>query len=167
MRKALFWLALICLGALWLLSDRLFLPEQITAASAKVRDGDTITLNESNYRLFGIDAPEYKQSCKDAKGVDWPCGKAARAMLESHVLAGTITCLPQAEDQYDRKVAKCSSATTPDLGAAMVQAGLAVSPANRGTAPYAEEEGAARSAKRGIWQGDFVMPDAYRAANPR
>ncbi len=167
MRALGFWAFFLGLIALWAFSDRLFPPELVTAATAKVRDGDTITLNAVNYRLYGIDTPEYKQMCKDAKGADWPCGKAARAQLETFVLAGSITCEPQAEDQYNRKVAKCSSATTPDLSAAMVQAGLAVSPASRGTAPYADEETSARTAKRGIWQGAFDLPADYRAANPR
>ncbi len=166
-RKAFFWLLLIAMIGLWAASDWLFPPEKITAPSAKVRDGDTIVLGETIFRLHGIDAPEYRQMCKDAGGKDWPCGKAARAQLEALVLSGSLVCEPRAEDQYNRKVAKCASATVPDLSEAMVQAGLAISPAARGSAPYADAEESARDAKRGIWQGSFESPADHRAANPR
>jgi endonuclease YncB( thermonuclease family) len=166
-RKAFFLFLLVGAIGLWLMSDTLFPPEVIRAATAKVRDGDTITIESTHYRLYGMDAPEYRQMCKDGSGKDWPCGKAARAQLEALVLAGSITCEPRAEDRYNRKVAKCASATTPDLSEAMVQAGLAISPAERGTAAYADAEDSARTAKRGIWQGAFTPPEEYREANPR
>jgi endonuclease YncB( thermonuclease family) len=166
-RKAGIWALIIALIGLWAFGDQLFPPETISAPTAQVKDGDTIVLNGTTFRLYGIDAPEYRQTCKDAKGADWPCGKAARSQLEAYVLTGSIICEPKAEDQYDRKVAKCASATVPDLAEAMVQAGLAISPAARGTATYADAEDSAKSAKRGIWQGSFETPATYRAANPR
>jgi endonuclease YncB( thermonuclease family) len=55
----------------------------------------------------------------------------------------------------------------PDLSHAMVHAGLAVSPEARGSNTYADAQDQARTAKRGIWQGTFVMPDQYRSTNPR
>jgi endonuclease YncB( thermonuclease family) len=51
----------------------------------------------------------------------------------------------------------------PDLSEALVQAGMAVSPASRGDAPYGDAEAAARSAKRGLWQGSFELPAEWRA----
>jgi endonuclease YncB( thermonuclease family) len=166
-RKVFFWLLLIAVISLWAFSDRLFPPEVIRAPSATVRDGDTLVIGTKTFRLYGIDAPEYRQLCKDAKGLDWPCGKAARSLLEAYVLPGSIACEPQAQDKYGRDVARCKSATVPDLSEAMVQAGLAISPAARGTAPYEQAEESARGAKRGIWQGQFDSPADYRAANPR
>jgi endonuclease YncB( thermonuclease family) len=181
MIRKLFYLALLIgLISVWALSDTLFPPEVINAPNAKVRDGDTLSLNghtqelkeEKIFRLYGIDAPEYRQMCKDANGKDWPCGKAARAQLEAFVLSGSIKCIPQAQDRYGRSVARCSSATVPDLSHAMVHAGLAVSPEASaperiGSNPYADAQDQARTAKRGIWQGAFVMPDQYRSTNPR
>jgi endonuclease YncB( thermonuclease family) len=166
-RKLGFTLLLLLLLAGWAMSDRLIPPELIKAETARVRDGDTISVNEVTFRLYGIDAPEYRQMCKDSAGKDWPCGKAARAQLEAFVLSGSIVCEPQAEDRYNRKVAKCASATVPDLSHSMVQAGLAISPAERGSAAYAEAEDSARTAKRGIWQGEFIQPAEWRNLNPR
>ncbi len=161
------WAVLIGLIGLWAFSDRIFPPEVIAASVAKVRDGDTLVIDGKTFRLYGMDAPEYRQTCKDAKGADWPCGKAARSQLEAYVLPGSIICEPKAEDRYNRKVAKCASATVPDLAEAMVQAGLAISPAERGSAAYGDAEDSAKSAKRGIWQGSFDNPADYRVLHPR
>jgi endonuclease YncB( thermonuclease family) len=166
-RKLLSILLLLGLISLWLFSDRLFPPEIIRAETATVRDGDTLVLDKVIYRLHGVDAPEYHQICKDGEGRHWPCGKAARLQLAAMVAPGNIACTPQAEDRYNRKVARCASATVPDLSRAMVEAGLAISPAERGTAPYADEEEAARAQKRGLWQGDFDTPADWRASHPR
>jgi endonuclease YncB( thermonuclease family) len=167
MRRVGIWAALITLVAIWALSDRIFPPEVITAAVAQVKDGDTITINGKTFRLYGIDAPEYRQTCKDAKGNDWPCGKAARSQLDAYVKSGSIICEPRAEDKYGRKVAKCASASVPDLAEAMVQSGMAISPAERGTAAYGDASDAAKAAKRGLWQGSFDTPADYRLLNPR
>jgi endonuclease YncB( thermonuclease family) len=166
-RKSFFWLLLIAMVGLWAYRDSLFPPEIIRAESASVKDGDTIVIDKRAFRLVGIDAPEYRQACKAANGKDWPCGKAARLQLASFAAAGSINCTPQATDKYGRAVAKCSSATVPDMAEAMVQSGLAISPSERGSALYAEAEAAAKAAKRGIWQGAFDAPADWRAAHPR
>lgn len=167
LRKLFFWALLIALVLLWAFSDKLFPPETIRAETARVTDGDTLTLNGTAYRLYGIDAPEYRQLCKDAAGKDWPCGKAARLQLAASTASGSIVCETRAADQYGRKVAKCASATVPDLAEAMVAAGLAISPAERGEAPYDAAQSSARLEKRGIWQGMFATPADWREANPR
>jgi endonuclease YncB( thermonuclease family) len=166
-RRVAIWALLGGLLALWAYSDMLFPPEVIRAETAIVRDGDTLVLDGETYRLARIDAPEYRQMCKDSAGKEWPCGKAARLQLAAFVASGSLVCMPQAEDKYGRKVARCSSATVRDLGEAMVEAGLAISPAERGSAVYEEAEDEAKRAKRGLWQGVFDTPADWRAAHPR
>ena len=39
--------------------------EKIITGKARVTDGDTIKINNQKIRLFGIDAPETKQFCKE------------------------------------------------------------------------------------------------------
>jgi endonuclease YncB( thermonuclease family) len=166
-RKAFFGILLLAMIGLWAFGD-MFLPsETVRAETATVKDGDTLDLDKVAYRLYGIDAPEYRQTCKDGRGTDWPCGKAARLHLAAMVKSGSLACEPKAEDKYGRKVARCSSTTVPDLAEAMVQAGLAISPAARGTAAYGVAEDSARAAKRGIWQGSFATPADYRAEHSR
>jgi hypothetical protein len=41
----------------------------------RVVDGDTLDFSGTRVRLFGIDAPETKQSCTAAKGGDYLCGE--------------------------------------------------------------------------------------------
>lgn len=166
-RKLFFWGLLFAMVGLWAYGDVIFPPEIIRAEAAKTVDGDTIIIEKQTFRLVGIDAPEYQQLCKHSSGKDWPCGKAARLQHASFVEAGSIACEPRATDKYGRNIAKCSSATVLDLGEAMVQAGLAISPAERGNAAYGNAEASAKSAKRGIWQGAFDLPAQWRAAHPR
>jgi endonuclease YncB( thermonuclease family) len=166
-RKVILWMILTSMFIFWAFSDQIFPPEVIRADVVTIKDGDTLVLDHQTFRLYGMDAPEYHQSCKDAHGLDWPCGKAARLQLATFVASGSIACTPRAQDIYGRKVATCSSATVPDIGEAMVQAGLAISPAERGSAVYADAEGDARASHRGIWQGAFDVPSVWRAAHPR
>ena len=43
-------------------------------------DGDTIKAGDgTEYRLFGMDAPELRQTCNEANGTSWLCGRAAKA----------------------------------------------------------------------------------------
>lgn len=160
-------LLLVGLVATWLMLDRLVPPEVHEAASADVRDGDTLIVAGNRVRLYGIDAPEYHQSCRDAAGKLWPCGLQARTRLVDLTKAGPISCTVRATDQYDRKVAQCTNGSDVDLARAMVESGFAISPASRGTAAYAEEEAQAQQAKRGIWQGTFETPATWRSAHPR
>ena len=166
-RKGFFWMLLIALIGYWVFADTFFPPETITAESAHIIDGDTLVINHKAYRLLGIDAPEYRQTCKDGAGKDWPCGKAARAQLVALTTSGSITCIPSAIDRFGRNIAKCSSATIPDLGEAMVQSGLAISPAEYGSAVYETAETSAKISKRRLWQGTFDTPSAWRTAHPR
>ena len=118
-------------------------------------------------RLDGIDAPEYRQTCRDASGIEWQCGKAARAALEKRLLEPGLACKAQTLDRYARALATCSTAQTADIGAAQVRDGMAVSHEYYGVRDYPDEEDAARGAKSGIWQGSFTPPDEWRATQSR
>ena len=47
----------------------------------KVSDGDSLHSGNLQIRLFGIDAPELNQECKDQRGRIWGCGIAAHHQL--------------------------------------------------------------------------------------
>src|ERR1700751_5698505 len=51
------------------------------AATAVVRDGDTIQLGDVTYRLDGADAPELDQVCIDDHADPFACGLDAREQL--------------------------------------------------------------------------------------
>lgn len=51
--------------------------EVLAGKVSKYVDGDTFVIGGENIRLKGVDAPEYGQSCKDASGKGYACGKAS------------------------------------------------------------------------------------------
>lgn len=166
-RAVYLWCVLVVLAGLWAFGGLMLPGEKISGERVEVKDGDTIVLDGVTVRLFGMDAPEYRQVCKDRLGFDWPCGKIARQKLVALVAAGDVTCRTRAADQYRRKIASCSAAGEGDLGRAMVVAGLALSPADRGKGVYEAEQESARAAGRGIWQGKFTTPAEWREADLR
>jgi len=82
---------------------------------ADVIDGDTIRIDDVYVRLFGIDAPESEQTCKDRQGELYRCGLLATAVLEEEVGGRSVTCFPIETDHYGRTVATCEVAGR-DLG---------------------------------------------------
>jgi endonuclease YncB( thermonuclease family) len=129
-------------------------------------DGDTIrAANGAEYRLFGIDAPELAQTCTEANGKSWLCGRAAKARLTTLMKGGNVNCEARATDRFGRTVAVCSAAGVPDLGEAIVRDGYAVDLG--GAAGNRDAEAEAQAAKRGIWRGTFERPADWRLANPR
>lgn len=57
--------------------------ETLTGAP-RVVDGDTLEFGSERVRLYGVDAPESKQSCKDRSGKDFPCGAPRPSPRQGH-----------------------------------------------------------------------------------
>jgi len=126
------------------------------AGAAQVIDGDSLVVAGVEIRLYGIDAPEYRQTCF-RRGRPWACGIDATRTLRALIAARPVVCRAREEDRYGRTVATCSVEGN-DLGAAMVAGGHAVA-----YGAYQVEERAARNAGRGIWSSRFEPPAAWRA----
>src|SRR5438270_259700 len=62
------------------------------AASAVVRDGHTIQLDVTVYRLDDIDAPALDQTCIDDYADPWTCGIEARAQLPNLINGRNLRC---------------------------------------------------------------------------
>ena len=58
-------------------------------------DGDTLKMGRQRIRLFGIDAPESRQSCQTPQGQDWWCGSEASKAVRSMVSDQIVTCHQQ------------------------------------------------------------------------
>lgn len=160
--------AIVIVSGSWALTQWTANEEIIVIDGKKVTviDGDSFKDADAEYRVHGIDAPEYRQSCKDASQRDWPCGKAARTALETALRSGQYRCDVHARDQYGRLIVTCVSGDK-DLGAYMVEQGHAISYGGFDQMTYGFEEARAEKAKRGIWQGAFETPANWRAAHPR
>jgi endonuclease YncB( thermonuclease family) len=128
--------------------------------TARVIDGDSLVVAGIEIRLYGIDAPEYRQTCF-RRGRPWACGVDATRTLRALIANRPVGCRAREEDRYGRTVAACAVEGR-DLGAAMVAGGHAVA-----YGAYEQEERAARNAGRGIWSSRFEPPAAWRAKHPR
>ena len=88
-------------------------------------DGDTIEIRGQRIRLFGIDAPESRQTCTDPKGASYRCGQRAAQALDYRISDSPVTCEPKDKDRYGRIVAVCR-AYGEDLSAWMTGLGWAL-----------------------------------------
>lgn len=120
----------------------------IAANAQTVTDGDTIKLNGTRWRLWGIDAPELGQLCLDG----WPGGIEAARTLERLALGKRIECEYRGKDRYGRSIGLCR-ADGQDLGAEMVEAGMAWA-FTRYSSDYIEQEKSAISSRRGVHAHD-------------
>jgi endonuclease YncB( thermonuclease family) len=127
----------------------------------RIIDGDTIRIGDTRIRLHGIDAPELKQTCTTG-GKEWPCGREATNALIRIVGEQQVSCFQRDLDRYGRIVAVCRAGSV-DLNAWMVSSGWAVA-YKRFSMDYVRDEDAARSARKGVWRGRFVMPWDWRRA---
>eukprot|EP00667_Euglena_gracilis_P007219 EG_transcript_7295 len=139
----------------------------IVAGQARVVDGDTLVVTAKDgtttrVRMMGIDAPESKQVCSDAKGQDYACGAASRDYLQQLVGDAPVECFASKVDLYGRVLGVCFDPSSgKDLNKAMVDAGQAVAYKQYSKA-YVDDEDTARAARQGLWAGQFQVPAEYR-----
>lgn len=126
-------------------------------------DGDTVQIQQTKIRLQGIDAPETDQVCLDPQGKAWACGIAARDRLIQHSAEREWDCDLGDRDRYGRSLGTCF-AEGEDVAGWMVHQGWALSFVKYSHS-YDRDEGAARDARSGLWQGAFVAPWDWRHRN--
>ena len=129
-----------------------------------VVDGDSIKFGNTRVRLFGIDAPEIKQTC-DIAGRSWNCGIEARRALVRAIDKYSVSCVEKDRDRYGRVVAVCL-ADGVNLNSFMVSEGWALA-YRRYSRDYEHEESTARAGKLGLWQGRFTPPWDWRRSQRR
>ncbi|WP_164876030.1 thermonuclease family protein [Falsirhodobacter deserti] len=138
-------------------------PAETMAGGARIIDGDTLDLNGSRIRLYGIDAPESAQTCRRGAR-EWACGKEATAALARMIGNQQLECEKRDTDRYGRTVATCEAGGT-SVNTWMVRNGWAVAYRQYGGAIYGANEDAAKRDKLGIWSGTFQMPWDWRKAH--
>ena len=89
---------------------------RVLVGAAWVTDGDTITVQKNQIRLFGIDAPELHH----------PYGQRAKWALHGLCKGETVRAEIICQDDYGRTVARCYLTDGRDLSAEMVRLGLAL-----------------------------------------
>ncbi|WP_027891159.1 excalibur calcium-binding domain-containing protein [Calidithermus chliarophilus] len=143
----------------------LALAQNTVVGRASVVDGDTLEIQGMRVRLWGVDAVESSQTCLDAAGRVWPCGRRAAFALADFLGARTVSCTRKDTDRYGRMVAVCRVGDT-EINRWLVEQGWALAYVQYGGQVYLASQNQARAGKRGIWQGSFTPPWEYRA-NPK
>jgi len=144
-------------------SQKLNEPTHVISGMPSVVDGDTIKINQQKIRLFGIDAPESKQTC-DRQGKTWRCGVDATARLKDLIQRKPVRCEIKDKDRYGRLVGICFVNDT-EINAWMVRNGYAVAYRQYGGDRYDQEEALAKREGQGIWGSRFIQPKDFRTLN--
>ena len=105
-------------------------------------DGDTIVIQKTQIRLFGIDAPE----------LEHPYGQKAKWALVSLCKGQTVSAEITERDHYGRTVARCYLEDGRDLSAEMVKQGLAIDWPKFSGGKYRSLETA--DARKKLWLAD-------------
>lgn len=124
----------------------------------QVLDAGTLRIDGARVRLFGIDAPGPVQTCRNAEGAVYACGRRAAAFMKKVIGGSPVTCAPHRPGT----TAVCY-ADGSDIASALVRAGWALH--ESGTFIYLADERNAQAAGRGMWSGTFTRPSRWRQQN--
>ena len=127
---------------------------------ASVIDADTIEIQKTRIRLYGIDAPESRQLCYNAHQKPYHCGQQAALALADFIGKKTVQCHSKSRDRYQRVIAICYLGTI-DLNNWLVQQGYALA-YRQYSKDYVNSENMARKKVLGIWKGTFDYPWEWR-----
>ena len=127
---------------------------------SQVIDGNSIKDSNIHIILYGIDALELHQECKDSHGKNWQCGRMAKQRLQNLLRDKKVRCDVKSIDLYKRKLATCYIGKK-DINQCMVKDGYALAYIKYSNKYELDEEYAINNNK-GIWDGDFQEPEHYR-----
>ena len=131
-------------------------PLPTVVGSGSAVEGDVLSVNGQVVRLWGIDAPEVKQTCTTRFNKQYDCFTPSKNMLSSYIGTKQVTCYIRGQDSNGQKVGTCG-VNGLDLAALMVKSGWALAYIDL-SPQYVELEGIAQSEKRGLWGGIRVEP---------
>ena len=140
--------------------------DHFRAAVTDVYDADTWTLQRGdethNARIWGIDAPERSQRCKQERRIV-PCGMQARDAMRALVMDKTVDCEVKGfDDNRGRPVVQCTVGGK-DPVAEIVRGGWAFSDTKYSDNPYGTEQNQAQLKRSGLWGMEFREPARWRA----
>ena len=127
---------------------------------AQIIDGDSIKIGRDEIRLFGVDAPEWKQDCV-RNGKLWKAGRDAASWLKRQIEGKEISCAPHDKDRYGRWIATCINGAGDDIGRALVSNGWAYA-YDRYSTRYIDDEKTAWENGTGVWTGECELPWEWR-----
>jgi endonuclease YncB( thermonuclease family) len=131
------------------------------SGSVRVVDGDTLDMASIRIRLWGIDAPEMKQTCQGKDGQIYECGRDSAAVMRELTRDRHVECESRDRDRYGRVVAVCRTESG-EINSAILRRGWAVDWPRYSDGRYRADEAAARAEGLGIWSGRFELPWEWR-----
>ncbi len=134
-------------------------PMETVTGFVQVIEGDVLSVNGSEVRLYGIDAPELTQTCRDARRAEFDCGETARAVLERLVGDQQVECTLYSRPDR-RSVGRCQIGAA-DLGQIMVQRGWAFALSGQ-SHRYDLAQAQAQAVHAGLWAGRAQPPWEWR-----
>ena len=140
---------------------------QSSAATAVVRDGNTLQLGNITYRLLEIDAPAVDQLCIDEHADVWTCGIEARDQLSKLIEGKQVRCDDMGQDPTYKKrhIGACRvEGDTTSLSEWMIRKGLAVVD-DAASSRNLQDMGRAREERQGLWKGCFIRPLEFRGGH--
>lgn len=153
------WLATCVVAAFIILGSA---RAETVTGPARLVDGDTLDIRGRVVRLFGIDAPETRQTCQLYSGRSYACGVRATEVMQELIAGRQVRCTGDEQDHYGRLIAQCT-VDGMDLNREMVRRGWAVA-FQKFTDLYLLEELDAAKANVGLWRGAFQRPTEFRDA---
>lgn len=93
---------------------------------ASVMDGGTIDIGKFRVRLYGVDAPESRQSCVDGDGNTYRYGKETAFVLDQFLAASRPTRCDLAGRNRNRRVGTCFRADAVNVNQWLVAHGYAL-----------------------------------------
>jgi len=135
------------------------------AAGPTVRDGGTLELGDTTYRLDGIDAPPFDQICIDDHADSWTCGVEARDQLVRLIGDRQVRCEDLGHDAAYKKrhIGICTvEGETTSLNQLLVRQGFALDFEPSAKGRFKDDEAGARDNRRGLWKGCFIAPQEFR-----
>src|SRR5437899_180252 len=134
----------------------LMIAESSWAADVLVKDGDTLTVNGTEFRRDGVDAPEKDQMCLQRTGTVWTCGIEARDRLAAFIGARQVSCEDKGRDPVypNRRIGVCSvEGETMTLNRWLVRQGWAIDFEPYARRRFEADEMEARDERLGLWSG--------------
>lgn len=135
--------------------------EREISGKAVAVKGDLLRVGGKLIKLASIEAPAAQHRCKRKNGRTWNCSASARLALRQLVRGKVVTCATTGENDRDHLIGQCAIGGH-DIGDDLVRRGHVF--ADEGFfATYGSSEADARERKVGIWQGETVRPETWRA----
>ncbi len=138
---------------------------------AEVIDGDSLRIRNDNIkyevRLFGIDAPEFKQNCFDKNDKEYSCGQISKNFLLKLADKKEVLCSYAQKDVYNRYLAICKIDNLV-INEEIIKNGMAIIyNLKQADENLINLENLAKVNKLGVWQGKFQTPKDYRKSHKK